>query len=517
MRKIYLLVFVSLFLFKCGSISRLSDGKHQTRTNELKLTILQINDFYEIAPMDEGKYGGAARIASLRKKLLAENPNTLTVLAGDFISPSLIGTLKIDGERVRGKQMIEALNALGLDLACFGNHEFDYDEASLQKRINESSFDWISSNVQRQTSNGLAPFFKELAGIKTNLPTYKILKYIGQDKQEFKVGIISPCINSNKAPWVYYSDYILSTQLEINRIKDSVDALLLLSHLNLFEDKILAEKFPEIHLIMGGHDHDHMRHQVGRVVITKADANARSAYVHRFSFNAKTRKLDLQSELVFLDQSIPLDPELNLLVNQWKAKEKKVMREMGFDPDEVLMTMLTPLDAREQTIRNKPAPFCQMICRAMSRTSEDIDFSMMNSGSVRVDDELKSKLSQYDVLRSLPYGGSVVKVKLKGKLLIQILNAGWSNVGRGGFLQWDRVERNQKGDWLLEEKYLDPEKIYTVCVTEYLIKGLEQGLEFLTPYHKEIISVEEPDSDQSNDLRRDIRLVVVDYIKKGGR
>ncbi|MBK9631215.1 MAG: hypothetical protein IPO62_09140 [Saprospiraceae bacterium] len=54
------------------------------------------------------------------------------------------------------------------------------------------------------------------------------------------------------------------------------------------------------------------------------------------------------------------------------------------------MTLSSPLDAREQTIENEPAPFCQMICRAMSRTSKDIDFSIMNSGSVRVDDEFKT-------------------------------------------------------------------------------------------------------------------------------
>ena len=70
----------------------------------------------------------------------------MLLLAGDFLNPSLIGTIKVDGERVRGKQMIEVLNAMNIDLVAFGNHEFDIPKKDLQNRINESSFPWISSN-----------------------------------------------------------------------------------------------------------------------------------------------------------------------------------------------------------------------------------------------------------------------------------------------------------------------------------------------------------------------------------
>ncbi len=141
----------------------------------------------------------------------------------------------------------------------------------------------------------------------------------------------------------------------------------------------------------------------------------------------------------------------------------------------------------------------------------------MNSGSVRVDDEFKGSLSQYDIIRSLPYGGSVVKVKMKGKLLLEVLDAGWKNKGRGGFLQWDRIDRTQDNRWALAGAPVDPQKVYSVCLTEYLIKGLEQGLDFLKPTNPDILAVEEPDPKNERDLRRDIRLVVVDYLKKGGR
>ena len=62
-------------------------------------------------------------------------------MAGDFLSPSVFNTLQYNGERVRGRQMVEAMNAAGTNIAVFGNHEFDITEGELQQRINESEFD----------------------------------------------------------------------------------------------------------------------------------------------------------------------------------------------------------------------------------------------------------------------------------------------------------------------------------------------------------------------------------------
>ena len=63
-----------------------------------KITLLQMNDVYEITPVNNGKLGGLARVATLRKQLLKENPNTYTLLAGDLFSPSALGTAKVNGE-----------------------------------------------------------------------------------------------------------------------------------------------------------------------------------------------------------------------------------------------------------------------------------------------------------------------------------------------------------------------------------------------------------------------------------
>ena len=107
---------------------------------DLTFNILQLNDIYEIAPLRGSDEGGLARVATIRKQLLRENSNTITVLAGDFVSPSLIGTLSYrdpltqQNQKIAGKQMVDVLSRMGLDYVTFGNHEFDIKFGLGQRR-----------------------------------------------------------------------------------------------------------------------------------------------------------------------------------------------------------------------------------------------------------------------------------------------------------------------------------------------------------------------------------------------
>ena len=111
-----------LFAFLILSSCHLGTKKTQTEKvidEVVNITFLQLNDVYEIAPLEGGKVGGLARVATIRQQLLKENPNTFTILAGDFLNPSIFGVVKHEGEKVKGKQMVATLNAMGLDLATF--------------------------------------------------------------------------------------------------------------------------------------------------------------------------------------------------------------------------------------------------------------------------------------------------------------------------------------------------------------------------------------------------------------
>ena len=266
-------------------------------TNTQSVTLLHINDVYEIAPLDNGRVGGMARVANLYKTLKKTNPNTYFFHAGDFLSPSVIGTLKNDGKTIRGKQMVDVMNVAGVQYVTFGNHEFDLDDTeptNLQERINESTFQWFVSNARQKQGVDFVPFAKVSNGQRTDFPTSFVLQTPGG-----KIGVLAVTIPVNK-PYVQIADPIEVAKAEYERLKPQCDAVIALTHINIADDRRLAQAVPGLALIMGGHDHDHMLERVGNVVIAKADANARTVYIHRLSFNAR-KQLNVVSELKIID------------------------------------------------------------------------------------------------------------------------------------------------------------------------------------------------------------------------
>src|ERR1051326_6478692 len=105
-RAALLLVVATLVVAGCGVTRRAT-----VAPDLVHLTILQINDAYVLDPVDDGKRGGMARLATLVKEVRGQNPNTLFVHAGDFLAPSVLSTY------LKGRQMIATLDALGLDVA----------------------------------------------------------------------------------------------------------------------------------------------------------------------------------------------------------------------------------------------------------------------------------------------------------------------------------------------------------------------------------------------------------------
>lgn len=65
-------------------------------------------------------------------------------------------------------------------------------------------------------------------------------------------------------------------------LRDRVDILMALPHLAVEQDTMLAQQFPQIDLIWGGHEHHTMAvvPGPGLALIYEAGANARTAYIH---------------------------------------------------------------------------------------------------------------------------------------------------------------------------------------------------------------------------------------------
>lgn len=505
LRALLLSVSFLLLFTQCGILKSSGDD------GRIEVIFLQLNDVYEIAPMEGGKTAGMARVATLRKQLLEENPNTITVLAGDFLSPSLIGTLQYEGSRIKGRQMVDVMNVLGVDAVVFGNHEFDLKASELQQRLNESEFEWLGSTVKYLDRGQPIPFYREKNGQKTPAPESLLYTFSDADGTFLRLGMVGLTLKATPADYVWYEPATEKfRQLLEEIIKDS-DIQVALTHQDLQDDLALAGLCPQLSLIMGGHDHTNSFDRVANTVVAKADANAKTVYVHRISVDKKKGKVSVQSELVPIDESIPLDPEVDAVVQKWTVIQDENLRQVVNDPYEVVYVATEPLDGLEKSVRNQPTNLCQLITKSMVFACQNnVQGAILNSGSIRIDDMLAGKVLAIDLFRTMPFGGSILEVDMRGSLLKQLLQTGEDNRGIGGYLQTEGFSFD--GDWKVQGQPIDNNQTYRIAITDFLMSGKETNMGFLTPDNPGVLSVTKPSA--PDDLRTDIRRATIEYMKQ---
>lgn len=120
----------------------------------------------------------------------------LVTLGGDYLSSSALGTTIVDGQRLAGRQMVDVLNATGIDWATFGNHEFDVTEAQFRARLEETKFRLVS-NV---TGAKGRPFPGVARAAIVPVPVAG---------RALRIGLIDVTIDATQKDWVRYPDGIV--------------------------------------------------------------------------------------------------------------------------------------------------------------------------------------------------------------------------------------------------------------------------------------------------------------------
>jgi 2',3'-cyclic-nucleotide 2'-phosphodiesterase (5'-nucleotidase family) len=488
---------------KTTKIGQKDDGR-------IEVSILQINDVYEISPLENGRVGGMARVATIKKQYAAQRPTCL-VHAGDFLSPSVLGTLKYnDKERVKGRQMVESMNVAGVDLVTFGNHEFDISEKEVQQRIEESSFGWVSTNVFHVVEGKRKPFTHKGLDIRP----YVIKQMHDADGTSLRIGFFGVTLPSNAQNWLYYDDLIESAKRVCAIMKDSVDVVIGITHQEIDEDEEMARQMQFVPLFIGGHDHNAMSVPVGQTRITKADANAKTLYAHTLKYHHKSKKLEIISDLIPVSQAVPFDSAADVLIQRWEQFGNERFAEMGINPKERVTELTFPLDGLEQTVRGGPSALGSLCAEALSFAAPKTDFSIFNTGSIRIDDQLSGVITQYDILRILPFGGKILEVELSGRLAeLAIKTGAKTNIGKGGYLALDRISYHSDTETVtFQGKPLDHSKYYRVAMPEYLMTGKESGLGFLLKGNVEIRDVVEVANPE--DFRSDVRKALISVLQR---
>jgi 2',3'-cyclic-nucleotide 2'-phosphodiesterase (5'-nucleotidase family) len=370
---------------------------------------LSINDVYTIDTLPDGN-GGLARVATLKKRIAAEGP-VLFVMAGDFLGPSLLSRY------YNGKQMIEVLNAAGLDFATFGNHEFDVPRDTLIARIAESKFRWISTNC-RQADGASFP---------------GVVKWDTLRAQGRKVGLFGLTLQGEYPPWVQCSRPDSAARLAVDSLQaQGVDIIVGITHQRVDADAALLHSEGALSLILGGHEHAAHTVAVGDRYVLKADADAVSAqFVTVWGAKDQWREAP---RLLDVRPTLPLDPAVEQIVARWRDS---LAARLG--PARLLGTLAEPLDATSASLQTRETNFGNVVADAV-RFGSGADVGLINGGSVRLDAVLpRGPLTSYHVESTFLFADQtrIVTVALSGSRLRDLLETGVSsqNYGAGGFLQ----------------------------------------------------------------------------------
>ena len=445
---------LALVLFISAIFSTAAQDKSQCN---IKVTLLQVNDVYQFAPVDQGRSGGLGRVLTLTKSIRQQNPNTLLMMAGDTISPS------VESITYKGAQMIEAWNAIGLDYATFGNHEFDFGPDVLQERIKESKFSWIAANVidtRTGRSFGDAKRFvvREFGGVKVGLfglvlPETKITSKPGANV-EFR----NPCDTAKE----------VVSELHAQGVK----VVIALTHLSMREDKEVA-RCAGVNVIIGGHEHTLLESHAGSAPIFKMTSDARE--LGQIDLNiSPTGELDsIDWKVIPVNNTTKEAPEFAAIYKKYSGLLTELAKPIG--------RTTVPLDARSAENRTRETNIGNFITDAFRRATT-ADVGLMNGGSVRADGIIgPGRLTQRDLLSILPFKNKLIKIEVTGPTLRAALEHGVSRSVEdsqpGGFPQVSGIKfsfdaSRPAGSRLVDVKVnnlpLDDAKKYTLTTTTFI-------------------------------------------------
>lgn len=141
------------FLAALAAVLVTSSGSaHDRKEPPVEIRFITVSDWHgQLDPLSvagEGTFGGAAALSTYFQMERLDNPNTLTLTAGDAFGASI--PLSSFFEEVPA---VMSMNLMGFDVDTFGNHNFDRGIAHLQQMIDIAEFQYVSANLRRRDDN----------------------------------------------------------------------------------------------------------------------------------------------------------------------------------------------------------------------------------------------------------------------------------------------------------------------------------------------------------------------------
>ncbi|VAW16918.1 5'-nucleotidase [hydrothermal vent metagenome] len=426
-----------------------------------KVTFIVVSDIYK---MSGGKTrGGFARLATLVKNERAKGGNVVYVLAGDYISPSIMSGFD------KGAHIIDLFNMEPPDFAVPGNHEFDFGEEVFAKRVAESNFPYLAANLRDANGQPLP-----------NIGDTKMLTF-----GDVKIGLIGLATENSpvtSSPGSLTFMPAVETALAQGKAlrADGADLVAVLVHEDLGLDMELVNT-RAFDFVWTGHDHDLTTFYNGKTALAESREEAELVVIVDVDITVGEsrgkRQVRWWPNFRIIDTA-NIEPDKDVL-----ARVKTYEDQLSDELDVVIGSTETELDSQKATVRGGESAMGSLVADSL-RAAAGADVGLTNGGGIRGNKiyDAGTKLTRRDILTELPFGNVTVKLEMTGAMIREALENGVSQIenAAGRFphvsgMSFEMDAKQPAGSRILSVmvagKPLDDGATYTLATNNYMANG----------------------------------------------
>ncbi|KAH7925752.1 Metallo-dependent phosphatase [Leucogyrophana mollusca] len=432
-----------------------------------ELTFYHFNDVYHIThPQLLSRFAHVFRSPKTGPSLPDNEQSALTVFSGDAFSPSLESSV------MKGEHMLPVLNHLLVDVACYGNHDFDFGEEVLTRLSDQCSFPWLLSNAIHADGRLLA-----------SAREYLVIPHRG-----YRIGFFGlagtdwPSNCQHLPPDCDILDPILVARRlsRLLRSEHNADIVVAITHMRHEEDFRLADASDlGLDLILGGHDHDlavrgthiTMVNDIfeGNIKVVKSGTDFKSYSKINLSVSRKDGKTEVHGVKVHqmrdlsLPKRLPEDAGMQAILSS-------IQSQIATAVDGPLVYTATPLEGRFNFLRTQETNLGNIVADAV-RAYYDTDIAFMNAGSLRY---------------IVPFDNAFVVKRLTGRIILEALENAVCDIIDGRFFHMSGLSisvgaRQPVGSRVLNAHLVrghtsapaESHQLYTVTMVAFIAEGYD--------------------------------------------
>lgn len=415
-----------------------------------EIVILYTNDEHgRLLPLQSKDFiqGGAAYSAAswLKKGYdpTAPTSNVLLLSGGDNWTGPAISTW------FEGASTVEAMNVMGYRASTLGNHDFDFGQDGLRRRLKEAKFPFLAANITRTGSKELPDFAQAYLIVEVNQVMVGIVGLANRD---------TPQLTSLKnLEGLTFGDYEAALRQWVPVVRQKgAQVVVVVSHVCPQDLSILADIVRDLNIAFlgGGHCHLSQTNTVGEALVGASSAYWNDYLIAKLTYDPQAKRV-VKSELALEGVMVPraatvtLPTTLTAVIDRWSKRADAALGEQ--------------IGYTQAGIEQSSPAFQQALVASWLWAFPQGDIAISNVGGFR--QGIKSgPITLGDIVGVLPFDNEIYELEVTGKEALRAINADAEAIVVAG------IQRDDKGNLTLTKNGapLKPEGTYRLLVTDFM-------------------------------------------------